>query len=76
VSAGRHAAAAGLLREALDLWRGPALIDLPFRQAQAAWLEELRLAATEDLIEAELALPEGGSVAELRRLVAARRKTA
>ena len=71
VSAGHHAAAAGLLREALDLWRGPALTDLPFRQAQAAWLEELRLAATEDLIEAELALPEGGSVAELRRLVAA-----
>lgn len=63
--------ARGLLREAVDLWRGPALVDLPFRQAQLAWLEELRLAALEDLAEAELALPEGTSVAELRRLVAA-----
>ncbi|AWS43132.1 BTAD domain-containing putative transcriptional regulator [Streptosporangium sp. 'caverna'] len=71
VSAGRPAAAAGLLREALDLWRGSALADLPFRQAQVAWLEELRLTATEDLVEAELALPEGCSVAELQRLVAA-----
>ncbi|MDP9844027.1 putative ATPase/DNA-binding SARP family transcriptional activator [Streptosporangium lutulentum] len=70
ISAGRHAVAAEPLREALDLWRGPALADLPFRQAQVARLEELRLAATEDLIEAELALPEGSPVAELRRLVA------
>ncbi|MGJ6960835.1 BTAD domain-containing putative transcriptional regulator [Streptosporangium sp. G11] len=69
--AGRHAVAVGPLREALDLWRGPALADLPFGRASAARLEELRLAATEDLAEAESALPEGGSVAELQRLVAA-----
>ncbi|MFF3438960.1 BTAD domain-containing putative transcriptional regulator [Streptosporangium sp. NPDC002721] len=60
---GRHAAAAGSLREALALWRGPALADLPFGQAWAARLEELRLTATEDLAEAESALLEGGSAA-------------
>ncbi|MFB9677894.1 BTAD domain-containing putative transcriptional regulator [Streptosporangium vulgare] len=74
---GRHAAAAGSLREALALWRGPALADLPFGRAWADRLEELRLTATEDLAEAESVLPEDGSVtsaasvAELRRLVAA-----
>ncbi|MGS2641561.1 BTAD domain-containing putative transcriptional regulator [Streptosporangium sp. G12] len=70
---GRPAVAAGPLREALGLWRGPALADLPFGRTWAARLEELRLTATEDLAEAESALPEGGSVvsvAELRRLVA------
>ncbi|MER6826743.1 BTAD domain-containing putative transcriptional regulator [Streptosporangium sp. NPDC000563] len=74
LAAGRHAVAAGPLREALALWRGPALVDLPFGRASAARLEELRLAAIEDLAEAESALPEGGSaasVAELRRLVTA-----
>jgi predicted ATPase/DNA-binding SARP family transcriptional activator len=71
LAAGHHAAAAVPLREALDLWRGPALADLPFGRAQAARLEELRASATEDLMEAELALPQGGSVAELRRLVSA-----
>ncbi|MEW9533869.1 BTAD domain-containing putative transcriptional regulator [Microbispora sp. NPDC049125] len=71
---GRHERAAGTLKEALDLWRGPALADVadaPFAAAQAARLEEERLAAREDLVEAELALPEGTSTAELRRLVAA-----
>ncbi|MFI6509976.1 ATP-binding protein [Streptosporangium sp. NPDC050855] len=68
---GRHAVAAGPLREALGLWRGPALADLPHGRARAARLEELRLTATEDLAEAESALPGGGSVAELQRLVTA-----
>ncbi|MGV9325959.1 BTAD domain-containing putative transcriptional regulator [Streptosporangium sandarakinum] len=71
LAAGHHGTAAGTLREALGLWRGPALADLPpgsFRRAREARLEELRLAAAEDLVEAELALPEGTSVAELRRL--------
>ncbi|WP_433347384.1 BTAD domain-containing putative transcriptional regulator [Micromonospora sp. CA-111912] len=64
-----------VLREALDLWRGPALadvIDVAGAPAQAARLDEVRLAAIEDRIEAELAL--GGHaalVAELRELVAA-----
>ncbi|CCH21726.1 Two-component SARP family transcriptional regulator fused with ATPase domain [Micromonospora lupini str. Lupac 08] len=67
--------AAAVLREALELWRGPALadvIDVAGVPAQAARLDELRLAATEDRIEAELAL--GGHaelVPELRQLVVA-----
>ncbi|MER5700812.1 BTAD domain-containing putative transcriptional regulator [Micromonospora sp. NPDC002296] len=79
--AGRRALAGGdwrratvVLREALDLWRGPALadvIDVAGAPAQVARLDEVRLAAIEDRIEAELAL--GGQaalVAELRQLVA------
>jgi predicted ATPase len=53
------AAAARLLGEALRLWRGPALADFvfaPFAQAEAARLEELRLAALGDRVEADLAL--------------------
>jgi hypothetical protein len=41
------------------------------RTSAAARLDDPRLTATEDLVEAELALPEGGSVGEPRRLVAA-----
>ena len=46
-----------LLREALELWRGPALADVADReaaQAAAARLDEQRLAALEDRIEGEL----------------------
>lgn len=63
--AGREALAAGdpagarrRLAEALALWRGPALADVadaPFAAAPAHRLEELRLAAVEDHIEAGLA---------------------
>jgi predicted ATPase/DNA-binding SARP family transcriptional activator len=75
LAAGDPPRAASLLREALDLWRGPALADagdVPFAQAQAVRLEELRVSAVEDRVEAELAL--GGPptlVAELEQLVAA-----
>jgi predicted ATPase/DNA-binding SARP family transcriptional activator len=69
LSTGHHAGAAAMLREALELWRGPALADLPHGRSQAARLEELRLASMEDFAEAELALPGGTSVAELRGLV-------
>ena len=66
--------AAALLREALALWRGPALADFayePFAQAEAARLEELRLAAIERRIEADLALGRHADlVAELEALVA------
>ena len=51
--------ASGRLREALALWRGPALADFvyePFAQSEVARLEEERLAALEDRIEADLAL--------------------
>jgi DNA-binding SARP family transcriptional activator/streptogramin lyase len=54
--AGRSAAT---LRAALSLWRGPALADLTyeqFAQTEIKRLEELRLAALEDRIEADLAL--------------------
>ncbi|NUR86421.1 MAG: AfsR/SARP family transcriptional regulator, partial [Nonomuraea sp.] len=62
------------LREALDLWRGPALADVreaAYAGGQADRLEELRLAAREDLYEAELHLPESEPVAGLRDLVTA-----
>lgn len=66
--------AAETLRTALALWRGPALADLawePFAQAEVARLEELRLAALEDRIDADLALGRHGQlVGELERLVA------
>ena len=50
---------AGCSTEALALWRGPALADVagqPWADAAADRLTELRLAATEDRIDAELAL--------------------
>src|SRR5262245_4704417 len=59
LAGGQPAVAADTLRAALGLWRGPALADLagePFAQSEAARLEELRLAALEARIEAELAL--------------------
>ena len=67
LAAGDHAGARRQLRAALDLWRGAPLADLPHGTSLVARLEELRLDATEDLVEAELALPEGTSVADLRR---------
>ncbi|MCI2423403.1 AAA family ATPase [Saccharopolyspora sp. K220] len=55
--AGHVDAAAGTLREALALWRGGALVDFvdaPFVEAQAARLEELRLVALADRMDADL----------------------
>ncbi len=67
--------AAELLSGALALWRGPALADLafePFAQAEAARLDELRVAALEDRIEADLELGRHAAVAsELEPLIAA-----
>jgi DNA-binding SARP family transcriptional activator len=51
--------AARLLRDALGLWRGPALADLAyesFAQAEILRLEELRLEARERRLEADLGL--------------------
>jgi predicted ATPase/DNA-binding SARP family transcriptional activator len=66
--------ATGLLREALALWRGPALADFAyesFAQAEAARLEEMRLAALEDRLEADLALGRHTEVVpELERVLA------
>jgi YVTN family beta-propeller protein len=65
--------AAGILQEALRLWRGPALDDLADQaslRSNIARLEELRLAATEDRIGAELAVGRHRElVPELRTLV-------
>jgi DNA-binding SARP family transcriptional activator len=57
-AASEPATASEKLREALALWRGRPLADLayePFAQADIARLEELRLAALEQRIEADLA---------------------
>ena len=57
-AAGDHSSAAATLREALGLWRGPALADVadaPFARAEAARLEEERLASLEARVDADLA---------------------
>ena len=65
--------AAMLLREALGLWRGEALADVayePFAQPAIARLEELRLAALERRIDADLELGRHAELAgELEALV-------
>lgn len=72
---GRWDVAARSLREALALWRGPALVDFAdeeFAQAPTMELEEQRLAALERRIEVELALGRHAKlVGELQTLVAA-----
>ena len=73
--AGEAHEAADLLRAALGLWRGDALADLadePFARAAIERLEEIRLAAIERRIDAELALGlHAELVGELQELVAA-----
>ena len=73
--AGEAREAADLLRAALGLWRGDALADLadePFARAAIERLEEIRLAAIERRIDAELALGlHAELVGELQELVAA-----
>ena len=72
---GDAAAAAGALREALELWRGPALADFayePFAQTEIARLEELRTVVLEERIDADLALGRHAElVSELDALVQA-----
>lgn len=67
-------AAAERLRAALALWRGPPLADLayePFARVEIERLEELRLVALEERIDADLALGRHRDlVGELRKLVA------
>ena len=68
------ASGAERIREALALWRGPALADLAyeaFAQAEASRLEEARLAALESRLAADLDAGRHASVAaELEPLVA------
>jgi DNA-binding SARP family transcriptional activator len=67
------AVAAGTLRKALSVWRGPALVDFayePFAQAGIRRLEELRLVALERWIDVELVLGRHADlVGELEALV-------
>jgi DNA-binding SARP family transcriptional activator len=75
LSAGNAKAAVQGLREALELWRGPALREFraePFAELAAARLEDQRLAAVEDRLQAELDSGEAPrAVPELEELVAA-----
>ena len=74
LEAGRYAEAAETLRKALDLWRSRVLADLAdyaFTRPEAARLEELRLAALEARIDADLALGRHDALtAELEQLAA------
>ena len=73
LGAGDPALAAARLREALSLWRGPPLADIAdgrFLEQERARLDELRLGALEERIEADLALGAGAVlVDELQALV-------
>jgi DNA-binding SARP family transcriptional activator/ABC-type transport system substrate-binding protein/streptogramin lyase len=73
-AAGDSAAALATLSAALGLWRGPAFADLAyesFAQTEIERLEELRLVAVEERIEAELALGQHDKlVPELESLTA------
>ena len=75
VQAGAWAPAAGLLRDALGLWRGEALADVPsqlLRAREVPPLEDQRLEVLGARIDADLRLGRHGEVvAELRQLVAA-----
>ena len=74
LEAGRYTEAAGMLRQALELWRSGVLADLAdyaFTRPEAARLEELRLAALEARIDADLALGRHDALtAELEQLAA------
>lgn len=73
LSAGDAGGAAADLHDALQLWRGPPLSDFTyeaFAQAEISRLEELRVTALEERIEADLALGRhAGLVGELEALV-------
>ena len=73
VATGDPAAAADLIRQALGLWRGSPLADLTtaeFAQAEIRRLEELRLAATMERIDADLVLgADAPLIPELEALV-------
>jgi len=73
LAAGEAKRAADVLREALGLWRGPALAGVDETiptHGEAHRLEELRLEALEDRIDADFALGHDGAlVSELESLV-------
>jgi DNA-binding SARP family transcriptional activator len=70
----RHDVARGarLLRDALGLWRGPALAGIPgpYADSRRVPLTELHLAATEEKLAADIALGDhAAAIAELRSLL-------
>ena len=73
LAAGRPAAAAATLTDALSLWRGPPLDEFAYERfavGEIARLEELRVTAVEDQVEAKLALGlHAEAVPELEQLV-------
>ena len=73
LAGGEAETAAARLHEALGLWRGPALADFAYEEfasVESARLEELRLAAIEDRVDADLALGEHAALTgELQALV-------
>ncbi|MFE8937493.1 BTAD domain-containing putative transcriptional regulator [Streptomyces sp. NPDC007872] len=72
LAAGDAGRAAALLDEALGLWRGPALADLPDRAAEAARWEARRLDARRARLDAALALGDApAALPELTALCAA-----
>ena len=66
--------ASRVLHDALALWRGPALAEFafePFAQVEIGRLEELRLAAVEERVDADLALGRHAElIGELEALIA------
>jgi DNA-binding SARP family transcriptional activator len=72
---GRWARAAEQFRQALALWRGDALADVPsrrLREGEASRLDELRLATLEQRVDADLRCGKASeTVGELRSLVTA-----
>jgi len=66
--------ASNVLHEALALWRGPALAEFafePFAQAEIGRLEDLRVSAVEERVEADLALGRHTDlIGELEALIA------
>jgi len=72
LQAGRYEESARLLREALALWRGPALVDAceHLTDAEGPQLEEARIAALAGRVDADLALGRHAQLLpELTRLV-------
>jgi YVTN family beta-propeller protein len=74
IGAGDPEHAAAVLHEALALWRGPVLAEFafePFAQTEIGRLEDLRLAAVEERLEADLALGRHADlIGELEALIA------
>ena len=74
LAADRAESAVTALEEALALWRGSPLADLayePFAQTEIARLDDLRIAALEQLIEAKLGLGRHAEVVEQLELLIA-----